>query len=382
MKRSTLFWLCGWLLLAASATALAADSLAAEKVEIAVGESPANPQQPQVAVDDAGAIHLTFGVNNSVRYCRSTDGGASFSTPVEVASEHVISLGMRRGPRIAAAGKAICISVVGGKQGKGRDGDLLAFTSLDDGKTWQGPAMVNDVPDAVREGLHGMAAGPQGELACVWLDLRTKGAKIWSATSADGGRQWSANRLVYSSPDGKVCECCHPSVTFAADGRLIVMWRNSLGGNRDMYVSTSRDGGKSFSTAAKLGSGTWPLKACPMDGGSVAVSPGGEICTAWRRDRNVFLAQPGTAAEINVGAGRNPWTTATADGQYTVWIRDRHAPLMLLAPGVKRPRELAAKANDPVIASAPNGKGPVLVAWEEQRGKGTAIVCERIAEAK
>ena len=354
-------------------------SFAAEKVEIAIGQSPANPQQPQMAVDEAGVVHLTFGVNDSVRYCRSTDGGKSFSKPVEVSAEHVISLGMRRGPRIAVAKGAICITVIGGKQGKGRDGDLLAFTSRDEGKSWQGPATVNDTVDAAREGLHAMAAGPKGELCCVWLDLRSPGTEIWAATSNDGGQEWSANRLVYKSPSGRVCECCHPSVTYAADGRLIVMWRNSLAGNRDMYLCTSRDGGKTFSDAAKLGTGTWPLKACPMDGGAVAVSPTGEVYTAWRRDKNILLTNSHSPDETNVGTGRNPWTVATADGQYTVWLKDRHAPLMLLAPGAIKPRELAARANDPVIATAPLGKGPVIVAWEEQRGTATAIVCEVIA---
>jgi hypothetical protein len=64
--------------------------------------------------------------------------------------------------------------VIGGKQGKGRDGDVLAICSADGGKTWRDPVIVNDVPDAAREGLHGMAAGPSGEFTCIWLDLRNK----------------------------------------------------------------------------------------------------------------------------------------------------------------------------------------------------------------
>ena len=53
------------------------------------------------------------------------------------------------------------------------------------------------------------------------------------------------------------------------------MWRNSLDGARDMFVSESRDGGRTFSNARKLGSGTWPLKACPMDGGHLAFDAAG-----------------------------------------------------------------------------------------------------------
>ena len=35
---------------------------------------------------------------------------------------------------------------------------------------------------------------------------------------------------------------------------VYVMFRNALGGNRDMYVARSRDGGKTFGAAAKVGS--------------------------------------------------------------------------------------------------------------------------------
>ena len=46
-----------------------------------------------------------------------------------------------------------------------------------------------------------------------------------------------------------------------------------------MYLATSRDGGRSFASAAKLGSKNWLLKACPMDGGAVAVGVAGEFAT-------------------------------------------------------------------------------------------------------
>ena len=56
-----------------------------------------------------------------------------------------------------------------------------------------------------------------------------------------------------------------------AQGRVAVMWRNWLNGSRDMFAALSSDGGKTFATAQKLGSGTWKLNGCPMDGGSIAV---------------------------------------------------------------------------------------------------------------
>ena len=49
------------------------------------------------------------------------------------------------------------------------------------------------------------------------------------------------------------------------------MFRNNVNGSRDEYLVESRDGGRSFAAARKLGSGTWPLNGCPMDGGGLAI---------------------------------------------------------------------------------------------------------------
>lgn len=183
-----------------------------EPVTIAKGDSSSAPRQPQLAIDDAGTIHVAFGQKNVVFYSQSRDGGKTFHKASPLPETSVMALGMRRGPRIAAAADSICISFVGGKQGKGKDSDVLAFNSIDGGQSWNGPVAVNEVTGSGREGLHAMAAGERGAMCCVWLDLRDSKTEIYSAVSKDGGKSWGTNICVYRSPDGSVCECCHPSV--------------------------------------------------------------------------------------------------------------------------------------------------------------------------
>lgn len=89
-------------------------------------------------------------------------------------------------------------------------------------------------------------------------------------------------------------------MAFDSGGTILVMWRNSLGGSRDMYLARSKDGIR-FSAPQKLGESTWKLNACPMDGGGLAVS-GSSIFTAWRREHSLFLDQPGEP-EIPLGKG-------------------------------------------------------------------------------
>ena len=227
-----------------------------------------------------------------------------------------------------------------------------------------------------------MAAGPKGALCCVWLDLRNRTTEVMASISTNGGSTWGRNVLVYRSPDGSVCECCHPSVAFDVQGGIHVLWRNSLGGARDMYVASSSDGGKTFGKAARLGSGSWPLDACPMDGGGIAAIRPGKIATAWRREKTVFLSLNGEPNERPLGVGEQPWIAATADGPFVVWLKKRGDAAYLLAPDSSVPIELAAHANDPVIASGPHGRGPVVAVWETHDAKNHAIQFQLITNTK
>jgi hypothetical protein len=342
---------------------------AAEVASVIPENSLPEARQPQAAVDPAGKVYVVFGVRNAVHCAVSADGSKSFTAVVKVGDTGSLSLGMRRGPRIAASKTAVVVTAIGGKVGKGQDGDLLAWRSKDGGKTWQGPERVNGMADSAREGLHGMAVSPEGRFCCVWLDDRTGPKRVYAAFSPDDGKTWEGEKLVYESPDGPVCPCCQPSVAYDAAGGLHVMWRNALSGDRDMYLIDSRDGGKTFGKAAKLGNGRWHLDACPMDGGGLAADADGWLTTVWRRDKEMFRCVPGRAEEL-LGRGEQGWAAPGTDGVYLVWIEARPGTLRLLKPGSDKPVTLAERAWDPVVAGPLDGKGPVIAAWEEgQPGK-------------
>lgn len=272
--------------------------------------------QPQLARGQ-GMVGLTFGHEGAVMFAASTDGGQTFGAPMVVSKDAAVKamVGRHRGPRLVIAPKGLVISAI-------RGGELLAWRSMDRGKTWSAKGVsINDVPNAAREGLHAMTALPDGTIAAAWLDLRDNAMKLYASTSKDGGATWSKNVLAYSSPDGHICECCHPTLTSDAQGALHFMWRNWLGGSRDLYMTTSRDGGKTFERAHKLGDGTWPLQACPMDGGGLVVDDGGGVTTVWRRDKTVYLASPGRT-ERSVGEGKDPAIGAAGRGVWVAWTQN------------------------------------------------------------
>ena len=326
-------------------------------------------REPQMAVNGSAAngsmVALAFGAGHAIYFSLSRDGGSTFPPPTRVAEAGIVPLTRHRGPRIAFAGNAIVITaVVGNKTGEGAhahglpsDGDLLAWRSEDGGKTWSKGRAINDVPASATEGLHALASDGKGLLFAAWLDKRgARGTKLYSARSADGGVTWSKNAAVYLSPDGSICECCHPSLAIGPAGELLVMWRNALGGSRDMYLATSRDG-VTFSPPQKLGEGTWKLNACPMDGGGLAVSSS-KVLTAWRRDTGIFLDQPGQP-EKQVGAGKDIALALSGARTYLAWVDGARVEVWIDG----KLEQLAANGAFPSLTALPGGGA--LAAWEE-----------------
>lgn len=327
--------------------------------------SDAPAREPQMAVKGA-TVALTFGAGNSLYFAISRDSGATFSQPSKIAEAGVIPLSRHRGPRIVFVGDAIVITAVAGKTPAGgphahglpSDGDLISWRSTDGGKTWSKGVVINDVPGAPTEGLHALASDGKERLFAAWLDHRGgHGTKLYGAQSRDGGASWSRNVLIYESPDGTICECCHPSLVIDPKGEIFVMWRNWLGGSRDMYLASSPDGVK-FSNPDKLGGGTWKLNACPMDGGGMVVADG-RLVTAWRRDHDILLDTPG-ASERRIGTGIDVAIAAGPKGAYVIWSSP--SGVEALVPTASQPLELAPKGSFSSIVALAVG---ALAAWED-----------------
>jgi hypothetical protein len=303
-------------------------------------------RQPQ-ATADGDKLGVTFGAGNTIYYSSAGVEDLKFSKLSSIDTKGKLMLGRHRGPRLVYQSNHVIISAIVGQKGGGADGDLLVWRSPDNGASWLKPVRVNDVPNSAREGLHATAAG-NGLVVAVWLDQRAKGTRLYGSRSIDGGATWEKNFLVYESPDGTICECCHPTVVIGPGGRIHVMWRNALGGNRDMYVVTSVDGAKTWELPVKLGKESWALKACPMDGGGLAVVGDGKLYSVWRRDNKVYVAST-TGKESELGEGKDPAIASGFDGAlYAVWSA---------ADGLKA----RTTKNDTIMNLAPQGEYPGVV---------------------
>ncbi|ADB37564.1 hypothetical protein Slin_1514 [Spirosoma linguale DSM 74] len=303
-------------------------------------------------MDEGNTAHIVYGKGEVLYYTTLRTGEQTEST-IKVDSLPGLHLGASRGPQIAVSAQSVVITALD------KAGNVWAFSQRRDTGKWQKRIRVNDVPDIAKEGFVAVAAGPDNSYTAVWLDLRdNKRNKLAGAHSTDGGRTWSGNTILYQSPDGTICECCQVSAV-SRGKQVAVMFRNFLNGSRDMYLLQSTNGGQSFGSAEKLGEGTWPLNACPMDGGGLAIGPDGKISTVWRRADKLFTAQPGQP-EIERATGKNPKIATTRKGDYIVF--QQAGELWAILPGQTQPVSLGPGAYAKMARFA---NDRVLCLWEQ-----------------
>ncbi len=312
----------------------------------------ANGQMPNLVKDNNDQLHLVYGSGDSIMYATSSNLGGSFSQPSLIAVLPKLAASHSRGPQIASGNTGLTVLACNAA------GDIFSYNKTGDGN-WSQTGKVNDVDTIAKENLMALSADDQYAFA-VWLDVRENGQnKIFGAKSGDGGKTWATNKMIYTSPDTTVCECCKPSVQVKGNN-IYVMFRNWLNGNRDMYLIQSTDGGRTFGKAQKLGNGNWKLNGCPMDGGSLAINKNGALQTVWRREGKVFSSMPGLP-EKEIGAGKG-CTLETVNGK-NVYAWTENGEVVIIDP--QGQKKVLGKGSQPILEALNNEQ--VICIWENEK---------------
>ncbi len=310
---------------------------------------------PQLAVDTHGTVRMIYGRGDTVFAVTSMDQGKTFAKPAIVGVVPDMHLGNTRGPVIASSQNRTLIAA-GDKAGNIHLFELNHATG-----TWKRLAnTLNDKPAMAPEGLITLAADDADHFYATWLDVRVQGHNqifFSKTTTTTGDARWTANVRVNTSALGSACECCRPSVA-VANNYVAIMFRNNLDGSRDMYLTTSADRGQTFTAPQRLGRGTWKIDACPMDGGTLKVSPTGEINTIWRRENTLYSARPG-AAEVTIAAGRSPMFSIGPNGTWMIW-QDRDKIRLRTPAGTE---SLIGEGRLPQVLALQDGHA--VTAWDQ-----------------
>ncbi|MFC1725794.1 FlgD immunoglobulin-like domain containing protein [candidate division KSB1 bacterium] len=242
---------------------------------------------PTVKVDNSGNVYAAWALwGSAIEFCKSTDNGQTFSTPITAISGSV------NFPIVGVTNSRIYILSVflTDLGGENYLADYYLTSSTDGGVSFGSPLKVNDATplSSKVEDVADMCVDASGNIYMVWNDGRRTGGggDVYFAKSIDNGLTFSANVMINTLSDPNVDELQFgPSVAVSSMGDIYVVWREEpAGGDRNIYFARSTDGGTSFGTQMKINDADETSTKTP----SIAVSSSDIICIAFPAYKNLM----------------------------------------------------------------------------------------------
>src|SRR2546422_824408 len=203
-----------------------------------VSSNPGTSYLSQIAVDSTGSINIVWLDNTPGNYdiffSRSSDGGATFSTPENLSNDP----GDSENPQIVVDSTGN-INVVWQDNPPG-NWQILFTRSSDGGATFSTPKNISNDPRGA--GNPYMAVDSGGNINVAWVSSPTVLPNIISfSRSSDGGATFSTPITLSTMPSGDA------QIAIDSSGNINVVWTFS-----DIFFSRSSDGGATFSTPQNL----------------------------------------------------------------------------------------------------------------------------------
>jgi hypothetical protein len=336
----------------------------------------------QIAVDE-NTVYLVWTesdiiANDEVYFSKSTDGGNSFDTPIDLSKNSGISAF----PRIALSGNDVYVVWYDYTIGKS---EIFIAKSSDGGKTFDVKNLSNNVGPSFNPWI-----GVSGDdVFVVWTDgtrdlVRVFGDKaeeidlsgkdvsfglqdILFASSQDGGE----NFAVFSLSDPSV-ESWNQRM-LVHDDKVYVVWNGRSDDTVDIYLSVSKDGGISFSEPANVSRS----QNTSFDAGLAAWE--NNLYIIWQENdsetTDIFYSKTtddglGFSAPISIGKNLNSAITrdseisAINDNVYVVWYEDASEGDVYFVKSSDKGDSFGA----PISLDMSKGKSkfPQLAAYEDQ----------------
>ena len=157
--------------------------------------------------------------------------------------------------------------------------DVRLSRSLDGGRRFTDHVRVNE-DRPISHSFDGLAVAADGTVLVSWLDSRAGGANAGTYLARVSERGTRVGSIVQVGED--TCVCCRVDAATGPTDSAAVVWRKVFPTDiRDMVLSLSKDGGRSFAAPILVHADRWRITACPHRGGTVGIDGRGRIYTTW-----------------------------------------------------------------------------------------------------
>src|SRR5579859_77207 len=225
---------------------------------------------PQMAVDSAGNIYAVWeddtANNSNILFSRSTDGGATFSTPRNLSN----TSGFSFNPHIFVDSHNN-VSVVWEDDTPGNL-DVFYSHSTDGGTTFSTPVNVSN--DSSDSSSPQVVADSAGNVFVVW-ESDTGALGILFSRSLDGGSTFAAPVMLSTNTGGSMA----PQLAVDLTGNISVAWEDDILSSSDISFSRSQDHGATFSAPKSLSHNVGNSNSA-----MIAVDLSGNINVVWEND--------------------------------------------------------------------------------------------------
>jgi hypothetical protein len=220
-----------------------------------------------IAFDKLGTFNYWAhgATRNGIFVRRSLDGGKTWE------AEHIPVAEQTSTPGIPFEDKPYIVAdnskssyagnlYIGWTRWRINDSQMVLSRSTDDGKTWSQPMEIDAHPGLPRddngaaEGFAGVV-GPDGKLYAIW----SQDDSIMFTTSRDGGKTFShAREVIHTAPIMFAIQTLErangfPQIAIDPKSRhLFVTWSDYRNGDLDVFLVTSDDGGKRWTTPVRV----------------------------------------------------------------------------------------------------------------------------------
>jgi hypothetical protein len=257
-----------------------------------------SPGEPQIFLDSAGNINVVWsegtGSAVSIFFSRSTDGGATFSTPLKISNDSGIS----SFPQIALDPRGN-IDVIWNDNSPGYTAVFFS-RSTDGGTTFSSATNISAPAGGFLNQISSeIAVDLNGNINVGWLGI---GGNIVFTRSTDGG-------AAFSSPVTLGAGVASPAVVVDRTGSILILWEAAVSGHNpfDVFFTRSADGGVTFSS---------PKDISNLPDGStyeqIAIASDGTIDVAWNsncQNTGFFTCPAGPSSAVYFSQSKDNGTT-------------------------------------------------------------------------